>query len=249
MPPLSPRQIHRLVNGYIGVSGGYLGDFGYRSHSEFYMGLDLDIDPDSMPGTTRERFIRIVNESTPDTQSKIIRGILERYPVGTSEGRTQGLHDELDRLASELAGNPQFVSTPVVSSPGETMREAIKDAEVLLQGRGAEHAVDRIHTAAHAYLRDLCNEAGIEFDRLDTARRLMTRLIEQHPILRELGIRSEEMKRTLRPLVSVIDALGTSRNNATLAHPNETILGPAEAQLSINAAFTVVTYIEQRLLQ
>jgi hypothetical protein len=26
----------RVVNDYIGVSGGYLGDFTYRTHQEFY---------------------------------------------------------------------------------------------------------------------------------------------------------------------------------------------------------------------
>ena len=36
MVGLSRGEIIRLVNSYIGVSGGYLGDFSSRTHAEFY---------------------------------------------------------------------------------------------------------------------------------------------------------------------------------------------------------------------
>ena len=69
------------MNSYIGVEGGYLGDFSYRRHQEFYSLLDLDIDTNEYTGTTRERFIAILKESSPAEQALIIRGILDQYPV------------------------------------------------------------------------------------------------------------------------------------------------------------------------
>ena len=43
---LSKREIMIVVNRYIGVEGGYLGDFSYRTHAEFYpLYCELDIDP------------------------------------------------------------------------------------------------------------------------------------------------------------------------------------------------------------
>ena len=33
---LTDGEITRIVNRYIGVSGGYLGDFSYRTHVDFY---------------------------------------------------------------------------------------------------------------------------------------------------------------------------------------------------------------------
>ena len=33
---LTSREVTRIVNRYIGVSGGYLGDFSYRTHADFY---------------------------------------------------------------------------------------------------------------------------------------------------------------------------------------------------------------------
>jgi len=79
---LTKGLIIRLVNDYIGVCGGYLGEpeslrFSYRTHREFYpVYCDLDsINPDVMEGTTRERFIAILFGAESKVQAKIIRGI------------------------------------------------------------------------------------------------------------------------------------------------------------------------------
>jgi len=59
---LSNREIIRIVNRYIGVDHGYLGDFSYRTHADFYPEYcDLDINPFTHEGTTRERFISILS--------------------------------------------------------------------------------------------------------------------------------------------------------------------------------------------
>src|SRR3954452_20643220 len=89
---LTNREIIRIVNRYIGVSGGYLGDFTYRTHEEFYPEYcDLELNPYDFleRGTTRERFIAVLRGSVPPVQAKIVRGILEKCPVGSSELRTQ----------------------------------------------------------------------------------------------------------------------------------------------------------------
>jgi hypothetical protein len=92
---LTRMEVNKLVNRYIGVSGGYLGDFSYRTHYEFYLDLDLDIDPNNYDGTTRERFIKILTESPPDIQARILQGILDRFPAGSSDLRTQERRDEI----------------------------------------------------------------------------------------------------------------------------------------------------------
>lgn len=78
---LSPSEIHRLVNDYIGVHEGYLGDFSYRTHYDFYpYYCDLDIDVASYePGTTREKFIKILEKASAQDQAKIIKGVFVKY--------------------------------------------------------------------------------------------------------------------------------------------------------------------------
>jgi hypothetical protein len=67
MSGLKASEIHWVVNSYIGVSGGYLGDFTYRSHREFYPAFcDLDLDPETYSGTTRERFVALLSEAEID---------------------------------------------------------------------------------------------------------------------------------------------------------------------------------------
>ncbi|MCC3256513.1 abortive infection family protein, partial [Xanthomonas campestris] len=82
-------------------------------------------------------------------------------------------------------------------------------------------------------------------------RRLMVRanqelLCSQHPKLRELGSQSDTLERVLRCLSSVIDCLNPARNNASLAHANETLLEKDEATLAINAARTVFQYLDTK---
>ena len=88
MSSLTKSEIMKIVNRYIGVSGGYLGDFSYRTHAEFYSeycGLD-NIDPYRIEGTTRERFIKILSECEPRVQAKILRGVVDRFEVGAPIG-------------------------------------------------------------------------------------------------------------------------------------------------------------------
>lgn len=100
---LSPGQINRLVYQYIGVNGGYLGRFSYNSLAEFYAMLELEISPRDLSGTTRERFIKLLETSDPSTQAKIVEGILQEYPAESSEIRTQALHDDSPISASPIS--------------------------------------------------------------------------------------------------------------------------------------------------
>ncbi|MEZ5099399.1 MAG: abortive infection family protein [Thermoleophilia bacterium] len=244
---MSMKSVMRLVNLYIGVDGGYLGDFSQRTHADFYPTYcDLDIDPNQFDGTTRERFIKIISTRSAQEQAKIIRGILEKYPPGTSELRTQELHDEYSALADQLqlgamvAGNAPAKTSDVV-------RRAIDDVQLLLDGGRPTSAVDRVHTAIHGHLRYLCDQAGIEHERDASTTALLKKLRREHPRMQHLGPRSQDIEKTLNAMGVVLDALTPVRNNASVAHPNEELLGRHEAQLVINAGRTVLSYLDSKL--
>ena len=87
MAGLSNVEIMKIVNRYVGVFGGYLGDFSYRTHADFYPEYcTLDINPYEYEGTTRERFIQILKSQPPGVQARIVRGVLERFPVNADSG-------------------------------------------------------------------------------------------------------------------------------------------------------------------
>jgi hypothetical protein len=85
---LTSGEIMRVVNLFIGVSGGYLSDFSYRSHEDFYAEYcDLEIEMDLWPDRkTRERFVEILGSRDPIDEAKILRGLLERLPDDDAQG-------------------------------------------------------------------------------------------------------------------------------------------------------------------
>src|SRR4249919_1293779 len=101
MTGLKSSEVHWVVQTYIGVNDGYLGDFSYRTHRDFYPAFcDLTIDPEGFPGkTTREKFIAILSESEPASQAAILRGVAKKFPIGSERQRSQQAHDTLMELA------------------------------------------------------------------------------------------------------------------------------------------------------
>jgi hypothetical protein len=249
MPGLTKQEIMKIVYRYIGVSGGYLGSFSYASHAEFYpIDCGLDLDPYQYEGTTRERFLTILSNAAPDVQAKIIRGVLQRFPldeqVVKTQTRTKVLYDALEAMARRLEGalninNPQVTSAVV--------EQAIKDIEILVQSGQPISCVDRIHTALHGYLRVICGTANIAYQKDDSMARLFKLLRQQHPAFGDLGPRTNEIGRVLNSFANILDALNPVRDHASEAHPNENLLGENEALLIVNVGRTLLHYIDAKV--
>lgn len=239
-------QIKRLVYRYIGVTGGYLGDFSYRTHADFYTDLDLDIDPYRYQGTTRERFTQILTESPADVQATILDGVLVKYPVGSSERRTQQLADEIRGWAHALRAGPA-VPDPRPNDAPETVRRALADADHLLKANGPISAVDRVHTALHGYQLGLCAKCGIAVPDDASLTQIFKQLRKSHPSLQSTGHRAQDIEKILNAFNSILDALNPIRNRASVAHPNPVLLDETDARLVINASRTIFHYLEAKV--
>jgi hypothetical protein len=248
----SENLAYKIVNRYIGVSGGYLGlpienRFTYRTHQEFYPEYcDLNKDTYASKGTTREVFIHIFTTSSPQEQAKIIRGVIERFPV--EEGpttRTEALKAQLLSEAQRLE-TASYVGEPTLEIDSEAVFGALDDARSLIQNRKAVSAVDRVHTAFQGYLRTVCRKENISFDTKDDLVSLIKKLFAAHPKL-TISHKADEIKNIVRNLVSISDSLNPIRNQGSRAHPNERLLDEPEAVLVINSVRTVMTYLESKL--
>jgi len=249
MAGLTKQEIMKIVNRYIGVSGGYLGDFSYRTHADFYPEYcDLDIDPTKYEGTTRERFIEILEMSPSEAQAKIVRGVLQRFPLDVQhkpDTRTKECHDELINIALRLEGASP-VATPAPKITTAVVERAISDMEALIHTSDAVSGVDRVHTVLHGYLRAVCASESIQYCNDDSITRLFKLLRQNHPALQNFGVHSQDTERILQSLATIMDALNPIRNKASLAHPNEDLLGKDEAMLVINAARTLLHYLNAK---
>lgn len=243
---LRQSEINKLVSKYIGVSGGYLGDFSYRSHHEFYAELDLDIDPYKDDGTTRERFIMILNESAPNVQALILEGVVTRFPVRSSEIRTEETAAEIRSWIMRLRTGPQ-VEQPALRITSDVVERALLDAQELLRSTGATSGVDRLHTALHGYQREACGGAGLQISEGASLTDMFKQVRAGHPAFHDLGPRSEDILRVLRALATILDSLNPLRNKASVAHANPELLPEAEAMLVINAARSILHYVDEKV--
>lgn len=245
---LSRQEIMRLVNRYIGVEGGYLSDFNYATHRDFYPEYcDLDINPYDFEGTTRERFISILSSLEPTDQAKVVRGVLERFPVDSGpDSRTEQLADRYRLIAQRLedTGQVQGHATRITS---DVVARAIVDAENLIRSSGATSGVDRIHTALHGYLKAVCADAGIDYPKDAAMTALFKLLRRSHTKLQVLGAEEQDIQRVLNAFATIFDALNPVRNEASVAHPNENLLDEPEAMLIVNAGRTLLNYLDAKL--
>lgn len=248
MTGLKSSEIHWVVNSYIGVEGGYLGDFTYRTHREFYPGYcDLDVDPETFAGaTTREKFVAVLTSCEPHAQAAILRGLGKRFPPGSERLRTPAAFKQLNEIAERCAQSAAVaLSSPAASS--SVVEHALKDAAALLESRGPVSAFDRVHTALHGYLKDACLRIPVEVPPLATTSQLLKLLRQHHPVISDLGEQHDSLSKIMHGMSAVIEGLSTQRNKASLAHANDHLLDHDDAVLAINAAKTLIQFLDAKL--
>ncbi len=247
---LTKTEIHKVTYSYIGVEGGYLGDFSYKTHREFYPYFcELDISPDAYDGTTRIRFMTILEKADASTQAKILRGVINKYPVSyfpedIRKAKCKTLN-EIESLIRRLEGQAIHLEQPIITN--EVVERAIKDAEILLKSNGATSAIDRIHTVLHAYLKEVCKQEGIELIKDENLTQTFKKLKSEHPKLQLVGYKQNEIDLIMNAFSNVLDKLNPIRNHASLTHPNPELLGEDESFLVVDSARTILNYLNRKL--
>jgi hypothetical protein len=247
MEKMGRLDIHKLMERYVGSSGGYLGSFG--SHQDllrFYIDCGMDVIPTDFPGTNKDRFQAILESAEPRGQAKIIRGILKRHTVGSSPDRTQQLHDELIRLAQRLETGAGVTNpSPVYTS--EFVRRTLSEVEHAVTSERETGGVDRIHSAMHGYLQAVCRAAGISFSDGARVDELFSVIRARHPAFSRTAPRAAETTAICRAMAQVLVVLNPIRNDGSMAHPTEQLIEPIEATLVINAVRTILHYVDAKL--
>lgn len=183
--------------------------------------------------------VKHILEKDPQNLSKLV----EYEPISNwLRNNERGAYDE---LYSEISGMDVPDIEPSTST--DAGLAALADAQALLRTRGPTSAVDRVHTGLHAFLKAACELSSIQQPNKPTANQLLKLIIEQHPNLQNLGPRTDDIRRMIRASASIVDAMGTLRNNASLAHPNDELLGHDEALFVINLARSLLRYLDAKV--
>jgi len=179
---------------------------------------------------------------------KILKADLENINIfletpsiaGWLQEHEPGLHAEF------VGGDSLSVASPAPKITSQVVETAIKDAEHLIQSRGAVNGLDRVHTTLHGYLLAACDDAGLIYG-ADPGVTDLFKLLKQHPALQATGPRAGDIDKILKAFSIVLDAMNPLRNRASLAHPNPTLLNEPEAMLVINAVRTILHYLDAKL--
>lgn len=190
--------------------------------------------------------MEILRTQSPLDQIKILRGVMDKYPVGSDILRTSKTGAEIQQIISRLEGQVIELQ-PTIGSTRTALREALSDAETMIRGGKPENAVDRIHTAFHDHLKAICDDQNWNYDRSESTGKLFRNIVDHHPELRHKGERGQDITMILRGMATIISSLNPIRNQVSLAHPNESLLPEPEAFLYINTVRTVMRYLDQKL--
>ncbi|MDV3434683.1 abortive infection family protein [Stenotrophomonas sp. C2852] len=118
-------------------------------------------------------------------------------------------------------------------SASQVVERALADADHLLLKSGPVSYIDRLQTALHGYMKDVCLRVGLIFDDQASLTQLFKLLRAGHPKLQHLGSQDKDVVRVLNWFSSVVDALNTIRNHASVDRPNDRSLDDAEAMLMV----------------
>jgi len=259
MSKLGRVEVNSVVS-YIGVHGGYLGNFSYASHADFYPSYcGLDINPNEYAGTTRERFIKILSESSSDDQLKILSGVLEKYPLDYFEDLLQNevftlkeykvkekLHEKITQWITQLSGD--VIEQGELKHDIEFVKDVLQQADILIANHSYSSAVDRAHTAIHGYLKALCDEQGFTFGEQNVKiQDMWGKLKTDHPSFNiEVREHQRPINQTVNAIGKFLENMNDIRNKHGFAHPNEDIIEEKEARFIINLSRVLLFYIDSK---
>lgn len=253
---LTEREILILVAEYIGSEGGYLNNFSYATHNEFYARYcDLNIDVSLKRkdfGTTRATYIGILNEATAEAQIRIVEGTFEYFRKRDQQGlsKEQSNARELLAKAVERIRSGPVVPLQNLTTASEAVRLASSNAAVLLREQGPKCAVDRVHTAFHGFLKAVCIHANVTITKSHPAAHELWGDLKKSGFFRALlsgEAEPDTLERLLSSMGGIVSATETLRNRLSLVHPNPTLVEEDEAVLAIDAMNALANYLSRKL--
>ncbi len=135
----------------------------------------------------------------------------------------------------------------LISRPLSIYNVNLASPDGIAAGSQDDSCCIRVAETLHGYLRHVCNEADIEYIQDDKIIDLFKKLLAEHEALQDLGPRPQDTSTITKAFCGVMTVIDPLRNRASFAHPTPALLGVPEAVLAINAAKTILHYVDAKL--
>lgn len=184
-----------------------------------------------------EKYLAIKKEAGPDSSShyRAIAHAMEQ------------LNCPIRFIALDILTDAHPISRPGLGVTSSTVERALDDFQALIRSNGgAVSGVDRIHTALHAYLDVICEDAGLSPSEDAGVTGLFKLIRRRHPKL-QAHPPGAEADRLFGGVAQIIDSLNPIRNHQSMAHPNQGLLEEPEAMLVADAVYSLLRYLDRKL--
>lgn len=139
------------------------------------------------------------------------------------------LHEKIEQWIIQL--KVEIIDKGNLKKEIDFVKEVLFQADTLIENHSYSSAVDRVHTALHGYIKELCNEQNIIFGEQNVKiQNMWGKLKIEHPNF------NIDIKEHQRPINQTVNAIGKFlenmndiRNRHGFSHPNDDIIEEHEA--------------------
>lgn len=246
---LEKNQFEKLF----GMKSGYVLDFTDRTFQEFIgdtIGIDIyDEKYNYGSGSKANRLRGFWSEESNYNIGKLLTALLKywRYKTNTGEiefeNSDEKLYDECIKIVGKLTSeNPvENIDAIKPNSDDRTFSMLAKSIKESIESNEPENALDRLHTFTIKYIRQLCDNHEIGYEKETPLHSLFGSYVKE--IVKDELIDSKMTERILKSSISVLDAFNSVRNNQSFAHDNQ-ILNYNESILIFNNVSNVIRFLE-----
>jgi hypothetical protein len=253
MSSLSYVDKERMAN-FFGIKGGYIFSFlksGYNKTNTRNIILEacgIDIYKNQDYDMSQERCIRkIWDEKDDGTIGNLLRVMLDYYDSISDwewDYKEQQDYHYLRELQEKLMSGKTVI---LPSTEGdETLAILMKDIEQNLLKNTPELALDRLHTFACKYIREVCEKHDVKIadDKgnnlsLDTITAKLKKLYDDNQYFE-----SEFCTVAIRNTINIFAKFNDIRNNKSFAHPNP-VLEKIEAEYVVRIVSETLAFIDK----
>ncbi len=235
-----------------GMKTGYVLDFSDRTFQEFVgdaVGVDIyDEKYNYGSGSKANRLRGFWSVETNYNIGKLLEKLLEYWLAQVQNGEIS--HDSadernyeeclviVDKLKSE---NPVENIDAIQPNSDERTFEILANSIIeSIEKNEPEKALDRLHTFTIKYVRQLCDNHKIEYEKETPLHSLFGGYVKK--IVKDGVIEATMTERILKSSISVLEAFNSVRNNQSFAHDNK-ILNYNESILIFNNVSNVIRFL------